>query len=219
MASFTPNISIREAPLQPKQSAILFVDIQNYSLHSEGIIYKELEKNPISFTYFQSQIPQNISNWQKLLKTFRQAKIEVLYTVIENLTFDGRDRSLDYKISGLNIPKGSFDGKVIDELQPINDEIVFPKSSSNVFVSTNIHYILGNLGVKQLVIVGALTDQCVDSAVRDACDLGYLVTLVSDACITRTKERHDSSLRNIKGYCRQRTTDELVAEVENLLKL
>jgi ureidoacrylate peracid hydrolase len=29
-----------------------------------------------------------------------------------------------------------------------------------------------------------MTDQCVESAVRDACDLGYLVTLVTDACVT-----------------------------------
>ena len=33
--------------------------------------------------------------------------IEVTYTVIESLTADGRDRSLDYKITGFNVPKGS----------------------------------------------------------------------------------------------------------------
>ena len=58
-----------------------------------------------------------------------------------------------------------------------------------------------------------VTDQCVESAVRDACDLGYLVTLVPDACATYTEERHDSSLRAINGYCRQCSTVELVAEV------
>ena len=38
--------------------------------------------------------------WQQLLRTCRQAGIEVMYTVMESLTQDGRDRSLDYKISG-----------------------------------------------------------------------------------------------------------------------
>jgi ureidoacrylate peracid hydrolase len=33
----------------------------------------------------------------------------VIYTVIESLTADGRDRSLDYKITGFNVPRGSFD--------------------------------------------------------------------------------------------------------------
>jgi nicotinamidase-related amidase len=43
--------------------------------------------------------------------------------------------------------------------------------------------------------------------------LGYLVTLVTDACKTTSAERHEQSLLGIRGYCRQRTTDELVAEI------
>jgi ureidoacrylate peracid hydrolase len=48
--------------------------------------------------------------------------------------------------------------------------------------------------------------------VRDACDLGYLVTVVTDACATLSRERHEWSLRNNAGYARQVTTDALVAE-------
>jgi ureidoacrylate peracid hydrolase len=48
--------------------------------------------------------------------------------------------------------------------------------------------------------------------VRDACDLGYLVTLVTDACATLSQERHEGALRAIAGYCRQRTTEELLGE-------
>jgi ureidoacrylate peracid hydrolase len=58
-----------------------------------------------------------------------------------------------------------------------------------------------------------LTDQCVESAIRDACDLGYLVTQATDACATFTPERQAASLRAIKGYCRQVTTDQLIAEL------
>ena len=93
---------------------------------------------------------------------------------------------------------------------------MLPKTSSSVFISTNIDYVLRNLGVRQLVIAGLLTEQCVESAVRDACDLGYLVTLVTDACATYSQERHDATLRAIKGYCRQRTTDQLLAELTPL---
>ncbi|MBV8913773.1 MAG: cysteine hydrolase, partial [Acetobacteraceae bacterium] len=123
---------------------------------------------------------------------------------------------LDYKISGLNVPRGSWDAKVIDAIGPGPDEIVLPKTSSSVFISTNIDYVLRNLGVRYLLLAGGLTDQCVDSAVRDACDLGYLVTAVTDACATLTQERHDWSLRNNRGYCRQRTTAEMLAEIERL---
>ena len=218
MASYSPNTSLREVPIELTNGALLFVDVQNFGLHHDGEMYKELEKNnPESFDYFKTQLPQCISNWKKLQATFRKAKIEVLYTVTESLTLDGRDRSLDYKITGFNVPKGSWHGKVLDEICPTNDEILLPKTSSNVFMSTNIHYLLGNLNVKQLVVVGARTEQCVDSTVRSACDLGYLVTVVTDACITLSKEKHESSLTNSKGYCRQRTTEELIEEIEGAL--
>jgi ureidoacrylate peracid hydrolase len=138
-----------------------------------------------------------------------------MYTTIESLTLDGRDRSLDYKITGFNVPKGSWDGKVVEALSPDEDEIVLPKTSSSVFVSTHIDYILRNLGVKQLIISGLITDQCVESAIRDACDLGYLVTQVSDACLTYSDDRHSNSLRAIKGYCRQLTSQELIEEISN----
>jgi ureidoacrylate peracid hydrolase len=53
----------------------------------------------------------------------------------------------------------------------------------------------------------------VASATMTACDLGYLVTLVTDACATYTQERHDATLRAIKGYCRQRTTAAFLEEI------
>ena len=61
-----------------------------------------------------------------------------------------------------------------------------------------------------------MTDQCVESAVRDACDLGYLVTLITDACTTDSAERHEQSLFGIRGYCRQRRAEQLVAEIAAL---
>lgn len=206
----------REIPLVPRESALLFIDVQNFCARRDGGEFKDLPEAEFQAKYgwFLKELQGRvIPNMQRLQAAFRKARIEVMYTTIESLTKDGRDRSLDYKITGFNVPKGSWDGKVIDELAPGDDEIVFPKSSSSVFVSTHIDYVLRNLGVKQLVLSGIVTDQCVESAVRDACDLGYLVTQVTDACLTYTQERHDNSLRTIKGYCRQRTVDQVIAEL------
>jgi len=206
----------REVPLKPKQSALLFIDVQNFSAHPKGGEFRDLSETELAAKYgyyFERLRNVAVPNMQRLQKAARDAGVEVMYATIESLTKDGRDRSLDYKITGFHVPKGSWDGKVIDELAPGEDEIVLPKTSSSVFVSTHIDYILRNLGVKQLVISGLVTDQCIESAVRDACDLGYLVTLVPDACATYSQERHDNSLRAIKGYCRQVDTDALIAEL------
>lgn len=208
----------RNLPLVPTDSALLFIDVQNFAAHREGGEFKDLAQADFTARYgwfFEELDIRVIPNMQALQSACRAARIEVMYTTIESLTLDGRDRSLDYKITGFNVPKGAWDGKVIDQIAPMGDEIVLPKSSSSVFVSTHIDYVLRNLGVKQLVISGLITDQCVESAIRDACDLGYLVTQVTDACLTYTPERHDNSLRTIKGYCRHVTTAELIAELEN----
>ncbi|HTU52771.1 MAG TPA: isochorismatase family cysteine hydrolase [Acetobacteraceae bacterium] len=102
------------------------------------------------------------------------------------------------------------------EHRPEGDEVVIPKTSSSVFISTNIHCVLGNLGVRYLIVTGVLTDQCIDSAVRDACDLGYLVSLVTDACASLSKARQESALANNRGYCRQVTTEAMREELARL---
>ncbi len=216
MPEATQAVLTRDVPLVPDQSALLFIDVQNFSAKRNGAEFKDLSEDAFndSYGWFFDQLETRVvPNMQRLQAGCRKAGVEVLYTTIESLTKDGRDRSLDYKITGFNVPKGSWDGKVIDEIAPGDDEIVFPKSSSSVFVSTHIDYVLRNLGVKQVVMSGLITDQCVESAIRDACDLGYLVTQVTDACLTYSQERHDHSLRTIKGYCRQVTTQDLLDEL------
>lgn len=206
----------RDLPVRPAETALLFIDVQNFGAHREGGEYAGVAGADFTARYgwfFEHFETETLPNMVRLQNRCRAAGIEVIYTVIESLTRDGRDRSLDYKITGFNVPRGSWDARVIEALSPGDDEIVLPKTSSSVFISTNIDYVLRNLGVRQLVISGLLTDQCVDSAVRDACDLGYLVTLVTDACATHSMERHQASLRLNRGYCRQVTTDQLLREL------
>ena len=211
----------REIPIILKRAVLLFIDVQNFNARPDGGEYKDKGLKPeeaeARHAYFFKRLKKvAIPNMQRLQRACRARGIEVMYTVIESLTKDGRDRSLDYKITGFNVPKGSWDAQVLDQIKPLDDEILFPKTSSSVFNSTNIHYILGNLSVKFLIISGLLTDQCISSAVRDACDFGYLVTLITDACATYSEHRHKTSISHIKGYCRRRTTDAFLQELDRL---
>ena len=216
MPSVHPYPTTRDLNVEPAHTTLLFIDVQNYCARRDGTEYKDVPADEFQAQYgwFFDQMEQRVvPNMQRLQEGCRKAGIEVMYTVIRNLTRDGRDRSLDYKITGFSVPPDSWEGQVLDAIKPLDDEIVIPKSSSNVFVSTNIDYVLRNLSTKYLVISGIVTDQCIATAATTACDLGYLVTLVSDACATYTQDRHDNTLRAIKGYCRQRTTDEFLREI------
>ncbi len=209
----------RDVPIDPTHAALLFIDVQNYTARLDGSEYARMdaaERDARYGWFFRTMRETAVPNMQRLQAACRRGRLEIIYTVIEALTRDGRDLSLDYRISGLFVPRGSWDAQVLADIAPADDEIVLPKTSSSVFISTNLDYVLRNLGVRSLIIAGVLTDQCVDSAVRDACDLGYLVTVPTDACATLSAERHEWSLRNNRGYCRQVTTAALVAEIEAL---
>jgi nicotinamidase-related amidase len=78
----------------------------------------------------------------------RRGGLEVIHTVIANLTADGRDRSVDYKRCGMGFPPGSRAAQVIAELAPLADELALPKSSSSPFSSTSLDYLLRNLGIR-----------------------------------------------------------------------
>ena len=208
--------SSREIPIEKQAATLLFIDVQNYNARRDGGEYVGMSTTELSerFGYFFDIIErETISNMQKIQTACRAGQVEVMYTVIESLTKDGRDRSLDYKITGFNVPRDSWDAQVLEAIAAAEDEILLSKTSSSVFISTNIDYVLRNLGTRYLVVAGFLTDQCIESAVRDACDLGYLVTLVTDACATLSAERHQNSLNAIKGYCRQITAQEFLNEL------
>src|SRR4051794_3988312 len=124
MTTTQPTLS-REIRIEPHQTALLFIDVQNFATKRNGAEFKDVpaaEFNAKYAWYFQQLETRVIPNMQRLQQVARKAKIEVMYTTVESLTLDGRDRSLDYKITGFHVPKGSWDGKMIDELAPEGDE-------------------------------------------------------------------------------------------------
>jgi ureidoacrylate peracid hydrolase len=133
----------REIDIVPAHTTLLFVDVQNYNCTWDGGEYAQLDpaEKERQFGYFFRTLKDSaLPNMVLLQQACRRAGIEVTYTIVESLTAAGRDRSLDYKITGFNVPKGSGDAKVVSELAPTSDEILFPKTSSSVFISTNIDY-------------------------------------------------------------------------------
>jgi ureidoacrylate peracid hydrolase len=210
------RLTTRDVPIVPDRAALLVIDVQNFCARRDGGEFRDLPEPEVEARYgwFLRHIEaETLPNIARLLAAARAAGVEVLYTVIESLTRDGRDRSLDYRITGFNVPRGSWDAQVLAAVAPADDEIVLPKTSSNVFMSTTLDYLLRNLARRQLIVAGLVTDQCVSSAIRDACDLGYLVTMPVDACATYSPERHEAAVASLSGYCRQLPTDALVAEL------
>ena len=195
----------RDRPVVPGRAALLVVDAQNGTLGPE-----DATRRP---EFHAAATGRVVPNLRRLIGACRAARVEVVYTVIENLTADGRDRSLDYKLSGFFFAKGSWEARVLAEIAPEGDEIVLAKTSSSVFNSTNLDYVLRNVGIEDLFVAGFMTDQCIDHTVKDGADRGYYVTCVHDACMAETEARHRAALDCFRGYCRMLDTAAAVALV------
>ena len=95
----------RELPFEPGNSGMLVIDMQNLcAVRGQG----DDRQNPAPpDDYYYSRLEQLVvPNIQKLISGFRRRRIEVMYTVIQSLTKDGRDRSLDS--STLSTPPTSW---------------------------------------------------------------------------------------------------------------
>jgi nicotinamidase-related amidase len=156
-----------------------------------------------------------LPNVARLQAAFRARELEVIHTRIQSLTQDGRERSPGHKRLGLHAPPGSKEAEFLEVVAPLGNEIVINKTASGVFNSTNIEYVLRNLQVDGLFVVGVYSNECVSTAIRDACDLGFYVTLISDGCATVTPELQNATITTMKDrYARVLTTEEAIAELQ-----
>ncbi|MGD9318198.1 MAG: isochorismatase family cysteine hydrolase, partial [Anaerolineae bacterium] len=200
-------------------AALVVVDMQLFDAHrdwGEGLTAKKLGVEQYFEEYFQ-QIDSIIPRIQELLALFRQQEMEVIHIRVSEVTEDSRDVGRKQLVRGFVVPKGSREAEFLDELQPIADEIVINKSSSGVFPVTNLDRLLRNMGITTLIFTGTSTNGCVESAVRDAVDLGYDVVIVSDACAAGTVETHERALACLEGVLtRVLTTQEVLDLVAGL---
>jgi nicotinamidase-related amidase len=202
--------------LKHRGIALLVVDMQYLDAAEGHGVFKDITASGISYDqvryYFDTLKEYVIPNIQKLLKTFREQKMEVIHIRIQALTNDGRDRSNGHKRLDLLAAPGSKESQFLEEVAPLGDEIVINKTASGVFSSTNLNYVLTNIGINELVVAGVYTNECVETTIRDACDLGYLVTMVEDACTTVTPELHNASVTTLRNRYAAVESTEHIAE-------
>ena len=202
-----------EPAITRRNTSLLVIDMQYEDAHLDYGICARLKAQgaEASLQYYAVRLPTIVSNIKQLLTAFREQGSEVIYTRIQSLTRDGRDRSRAHKNLGLHCPPGSQEGEILEELEPLEDEIVLSKTCGSVFNGTIIDYILTNMGIQNLVLVGVVTSGCVESAARDAADRGHMVIVVEDACAAWTEQLHGASIQGMDEiYAKVKSTKEVL---------
>jgi len=156
-----------------------------------------------------------IPGLRALQDLFRGNGMDVIHARIACLLDDGRDRSLSQKMPGWNnllMPTGSEASQIIDELAPSPGEIVVTKTTDSALTGTNLRLVLANMGIRNVIVTGIYTDQCVSSTVRSLADESFNVIVVEDCCAAGTDELHQRELEIINMiYCHVLSRDELVS--------
>jgi nicotinamidase-related amidase len=204
---------LADPPIEPGIAALLLIDMQYADASMDAGIFAEKRRRGLDagLDYFERQLNIIVPNIQRLQRACRTTGIEVIFSRIESMAPDGRDRGGAHKDLKIFCPPGSREAQILDELAPTPNELVFSKTSGSSFNGTTLDFVLRNMGIRTLIMTGVMTSGCVESSVRDAKDLGYGVVVVSDACASWTEELHQASLRAINEVFGK------VASVEQLL--
>lgn len=89
---------------------------------------------------------------------------------------------------------GSENVEIIPAVLPREQEPVIVKHYPNSFRETGLKTMLDERGIDEVVVVGAMSQMCIDATVRAAADFGCALTVVEDACATRDLEFADRTV-------------------------
>ena len=195
--------------LRPGETALLCIDVQNYGMVEHADPGERARWAPFHERMRSTVIPRLAA----LQNTFRQAGLDVIHARIACLLPDGRDRSLSQKMPGWNnllMPLDTEASQIIPELAPAPGEIVVTKTTDSALTGTNLRLVLTNMGIRNLVVGGVYTDQCISSTVRSLADESFSVLVLEDCCAAGTQALHDNELEILNMiYCHVLTSVEL----------
>jgi nicotinamidase-related amidase len=100
---------------------------------------------------------------------------------------------------GRVLVRGEHGHDIIPELYPAPGEPVIDKSGKGAFYETDLHLILGNDGIRTLIVCGVTTEVCVHTTVREANDRGYECLVLSDCVGSYFPEFQSVGLQMIKA--------------------
>lgn len=98
---------------------------------------------------------------------------------------------------GRILVRGEYGHDIVDELKPIDGEVIIDKPGKGAFYKTDLELILQNKGITHLFVAGVTTHVCVQTTIREANDRGYECLLLEDCAAAFDPRDHEDSIRMI----------------------
>lgn len=172
-----------------KRSALLIIDME----------YGFFDKSSPLYVENSHEIVPNI---KKILNLFRKKKLPVIFIKREHrksgVDID-KTRIKIFKENRGIISENDRSSEIIKELQPKNNEIIIIKKRWSAFFGTELDLILRRLNIKNLIITGVQTPNCIRATVFDALSYDYDVVVISDGTASNTTKIQKNNLFDMEN--------------------
>lgn len=135
--------------------ALLVIDVQKAMIEGDSPV-------------FQSDLV--LRNIKHLIDQARKEHILIIY--------------VQHNEDGSEFENGSRTWEIVDDIKPHKKDPIVQKRRPDSFKNTTLKSILDEHHVDELIIVGMQTEYCVNATSLKAVELGYQVSVVSDAHTT-----------------------------------
>ncbi len=178
--------------------ALLIIDMQNFFLDNTSHAYVPSAK-------------AIIPNIKKIITTFRNHNLPIIFT---RYSLDLKEEGMMTKWWDDKIIEGSESSKIIEELKPLNNDVIIRKKKYSAFQGTALKKILESRLIKSVVITGVMTHLCCESTARDAFMHDFNIYFVIDATASIDEDLHLSSLKTLShGFVNPISTSVLIKKI------
>lgn len=183
----------KDYKINPKQAALLVIEMQNVFLKDLGIISD-----------------QQMSNIKNIITAADAVGTKVIY-VRHNDSSEISKSMVDWW--GDKIEKDSEGWQMIEGFDTVG-RIVIDKNQYSAFHKTNLNEVLKANNIQDLIITGVMTNCCCETTAREAFMYGYRVFFINDATATFNEELHLATLKNLAfGFARVQNTQDLIGDI------
>jgi len=114
-----------------------------------------------------------------------------------------RNKSFSALVGSLSMDETSHSTQIHDRLAPRSGELLITKRRVSAFAGSDLDVVLRSKDIDSLVLCGIATSGVVLSTLRQAADLDFVLTVLSDGCADADSEVH--RVLTEKVFARQAT--------------
>ena len=192
--------------LDPSETALIMVDMQNDFCHSEGFFARNRDRM-LSIGLEPELVAARVGTMKELLKAAREAGLFIVHTQIVRDADSFNKVDTLHKIvprtyraymdapDGPSVVRGSWGAATNEELAPLPGEYIVVKRAFSAFYQTDLEMTLRRRGIRAVIVAGTVTYACVLHTAFDANARDLDVVMPTDGVGSWAADLQEPTLR------------------------